>query len=59
MSQMKKLMQEYKITAKNIYTALNKFKKNPVKYKLLLSEYQHACYVHRQLKKYCKARGLI
>ena len=56
---MKKLMQEYKTTAKNLYAALSKIKNNTAKYKLLLSEYQHACHIHRQLEKYCKARGII
>ena len=56
---MKKLMREYKITAQNLYIALNKLKHNTVKYKILLSEYQHACYIHRHLEKYCKARGII
>lgn len=59
MTQMKKLMREYKITAQNLYIALNKLKRNTVKYKILLSEYQHACYIHRHLEKYCKARGII
>ena len=56
---MKKLMQEYKHTAENLYIALKKFKNNAKKYKLLLSEYQHTCSIHNQLSKYCKARGII
>lgn len=56
---MKKLMQEYKHTAENLYISLKKFKNNTKKYKLILSEYQHTCSIHNQLLKYCKARGII
>lgn len=56
---MKKLMQEYKQTAENLYIALKNLKNNTKKYRLLLSEYQHTCAIHNQLSKYCKARGII
>ena len=56
---MKKLMQEYKHTAENLYIALKNLKNNTKKYRLLLSEYQHTCAIHNQLSKYCKARGII
>ena len=56
-------MYQYKKTATILYKAILKFRsknqKNEEKYRLLLSEYQHTCSIHRQLAEYCKARGII
>ena len=60
---MKNLMHQYKKTATILYKAILQFKtknqKNDEKYHILISEYQHACSIHRQITEYCKARGLI
>lgn len=58
---MENLLKEYKQTAKTLYTSLQKFKnnqQNTIRYCILLAEYQHTCFVLRQIKNYCKARGL-
>ena len=56
-------MLEYKETATNLYqylgTIKNKNNKNKQRYNLLLSEYQQALFIHKQIENYCKARGLI
>lgn len=60
---MKKLMQQYKLTANILYNAMLKFKKknkeNNEKYNILVSEYQQTCSIHRQIANYCKARGIL
>lgn len=56
------LTKEYTKTAQGLYTAMTNYKKNQKnnpKYYLLILEYQHTCAILRQLKNYCKARGLI
>lgn len=57
-----KLIEDYKKTAETLYTYILSYKKNQQnnsKYCLLVLEYQHTCAVLRQMKNYCKARGLI
>ena len=60
---MKKLMQQYKLTANILYNAMLEFKKknkeNNEKYNILVSEYQQTCSIHRQITNYCKARGIL
>ncbi len=60
---MKKLMNQYKLTANTLYNAILKFKQknkeNSEKYHILVSEYQQTCSIHRQIINYCKARGIL
>lgn len=60
---LKNLMQQYKLTATILYNAILKFKKskkiNNEKYNLLISQYQQACSIQRQIANYCKARGIL
>ncbi len=59
---MKNLMLDYNQAVKLLYLRLNNFKKNQrntPQYYMILAEYQHTCFVLRQIKHYCKVRGLI
>lgn len=60
---MKKLMHQYKMTAKILYKKILKFKNlnktNNEIYNILVSEYQQVCLIHKQITNYCKARGIL
>lgn len=60
---MKNLMHQYKLTATTLYKAIlrskEKKRKNEEKYHLLLTEYQQACSIHKQITNYCKVRGIL
>lgn len=56
---MKDLMLQYQQTADNLYRHLKQLKPEDIRYRIVVAEYQHTRKIFRQLKSYCKVRGLL
>lgn len=56
---MKDLMLQYQHTADMLYQHLKELPPEDIRYRVVVAEYQHTRKVFRQIKSYCKVRGLL